>query len=226
MIRRFWFPLIAGVLGAVMLVSLGTWQVKRLAWKQGVIAQIEAKLAQAPIELPQSVSFEQDRYRAVTTTGRFDAPAIKVLSSKKDEGAVYRNLAPFVTSQGRRILIDRGYTSADQQAALPAGEFTISGHLVWPDDVNNMTPAPDLATDLWYGRDLEPMAAAYGTEDVMIVAQTVSPSDQTVTPWPVDTGNIPNDHLQYAITWFSLAAIWIIMTSLYLRRAYRGLKDS
>lgn len=226
MIRRFWFPLIAAILGAVVLVSLGTWQVKRLAWKQGVIAQMEAKLMQAPIALPVSVSFEQDRYRAVTTQGRFDGPAIKVLSSKKDEGAVYRHLAPFITTQGRRILVDRGYTAADAQAALAAGEFALSGHLIWPDDANNMTPDPDLEDHLWYGRDLPAMAAAYGTEGIMIVAQHATPADPHVTPWPVDTINIPNDHLQYAATWFSLAVIWIIMTTLYLRRAYRGSKDS
>lgn len=226
MIRKFWFPLIAGILGAVILVSLGTWQVQRLAWKEGVLAQIDARLAQEPVALPQRVTFDADRYRAVTIRGTFDSPAIKVLSSKKDEGAVYRHIAPFLTTDGRRILIDRGYTGADQEAAIPAGVFDISGHLVWPDDTNNMTPAPDLDTNLWYGRDLPAMSQAYGTDAVFIVAATMSPTDTSVTLWPVDSSGVPNDHLQYAMTWFSLAAIWVLMTSLYLRRAYRGSKDS
>lgn len=226
MIRKFWFPLIAGLIGAAVLLSLGTWQVKRLAWKEGVLAQIDARLAQAPTPLPDLVTYEDDRYRAVTVRGQFDAPAIKILSSKKDEGAVYRHVAPFVTDTGRRILIDRGYTDVTQEAPIPAGMFDLSGHLVWPDDTNNMTPDPDTTAHLWYGRDLPAMAAIYGTDEVMIVAAHMSPVDSSVTLWPVDSSGVPNDHLQYALTWFSLAAIWILMTTLYLRRAYRGSKDS
>ena len=55
-------------------------------------------------------------------------------------------------------------------------------------------------------------------EPVLLVARELSQPEDSVTPLPVDTAHIPNDHLQYAITWFSLAAIWLAMTVLFLRR--------
>ena len=64
------------------------------------------------------------------------------------------------------------------------------------------------------------MAAELGTDPVMIVA--ASQTDPSVTPMPVDSAGIPNDHLQYAITWFSLAAIWATMTGYFLWRTRAG----
>jgi surfeit locus 1 family protein len=37
----------------------------------------------------------------------------------------------------------------------------------------------------------------------------------------VDTAGIPNDHLEYAVTWFALALVWLGMTAYFLRRPER-----
>jgi surfeit locus 1 family protein len=61
------------------------------------------------------------------------------------------------------------------------------------------------------------LAQALGTDPVLLIARTTSEPAPTVTPLPVDSAGIPNDHLQYAITWFSLAAIWLVMTFFFMR---------
>ena len=71
---------------------------------------------------------------------------------------------------------------------------------------------------IWFARDVDAMAAALNTKPILIVAREVSFHDGDVTPFPVDTTRIPNDHLQYAITWFSLAAIWLAMTFYFVQR--------
>jgi surfeit locus 1 family protein len=80
--------------------------------------------------------------------------------------------------------------------------------------------------NIWFARDVAAMAAALGTEEVLVVAKRTSFNDAPVSPLPVDTSAIPNDHLTYAITWFSLAAIWIAMTLAFTLRARRAPKKS
>ena len=57
---------------------------------------------------------------------------------------------------------------------------------------------------------------------MLVVLRQMSPADPGVSPLPVDTSGIPNDHLQYAVTWFSLAAVWLIMTGVWIRRLRTG----
>lgn len=141
-----------------------------------------------------------------------------MLVSQKDEGAGYRLISAMDTG-ARRVLVDRGFipTAADMPA-LPAGPVTITGNLQWPQETDSFTPAPDRDGNIWFARDVPVMAETLETEPVLIVARALSEGAGAVTPLPVDTARIPNDHLQYAITWFSLAAIWLAMSFYFLRR--------
>jgi surfeit locus 1 family protein len=98
------------------------------------------------------------------------------------------------------------------------GQVKVTGNLNWPDDVDRFTPAPD--GDVWYARDVAAMAEKLGTEPVLVVAR--SDTGQGVEALPVTTSGIPNNHRNYAITWFSLAAIWAGMTLFALQRIRRG----
>ncbi|MBE0554514.1 MAG: SURF1 family protein, partial [Rhodobacteraceae bacterium] len=89
-------------------------------------------------------------------------------------------------------------------------------NLHWPQDADSFTPPPDPRTGLWFARDVAAMAAKLGTEPVLIVAR--GPTGDGITPMPVDSSAIPNDHWGYAITWFSLAAVWAVMTGYLLWR--------
>ena len=223
---RILIPLLFGTAGVAILVSLGIWQVNRLAWKEGVLARIEAKIAADPVALPDAPQDEADKYLPVQIAGQFGEGILRVLVSQKRVGAGYRIISPFRTGD-RTILIDRGFIKTDAQLTPPPpGQVTLTGNLHWPDDRNSSTPENDIAANTWFARDIAAMAEVLQTEPTLVVARELSPTDPGMTPLPVDTSGIPNDHLEYAITWFSLAAIWAAMTGYFLWRMRKPAKGA
>lgn len=211
-------PILIGLIGAGILVWLGTWQVQRLDWKRGILAQIEERINGPLRPLPPiaAVIPEQDRYKPVALIGQIGARDIRVLVSQKRVGAGYRIVSAFELTDGRRILLDRGFVpvaQGDADRSRPdEPEIEVQGNLHWPDDRTSSTPENDVLKNIWFARDIPEMAAHLNTEPLLVIARNMSPPDAGVTPLPVDTSGIPNDHLQYAITWYSLAVIWLIMS--------------
>ncbi len=213
-------PLLFGLIGASILIGLGVWQVQRLAWKERILSQIEARLGDAPVALPEVPDPVADRYLPVSVSGQFVGEPLFVLTSDRDAGPGYRVIERFDTMEGRRIMVDRGFLPEDQrEVPRTAREMTVTGTLHWPDETDSFTPQPDAARGIWFARDVPSMAAALATEPVLIVAR--SDTGDGIAPVPVDTTGIPNNHLQYAITWFSLAIVWLGMTVLLLWRIRR-----
>lgn len=222
--RRLIFPLLFGLCGVAVLLALGTWQLRRLEWKESVLARIEAQLTAAPGPLPAPGAGDPAalKYSPVAVAGRTTGEELLVLSGRKGMGAGYEVIAAFETSEGRRILLDRGIVpEAARRDPRPATALAVTGNLHWPDEATAQTPPPDAATGLWFARDVAAMAAALGTEPLMVVAREIKGEAQGITPVPVDTSGIPNDHLGYAITWFLLAAVWAGMTAYLLWRITR-----
>ncbi len=218
---RFAFLLTIGLIGTAILVGLGVWQVQRLQWKTGVLAEIDARIAAPPVALPAAPDPGTDKYLPVTTSGTFLDPAAHVLTSRPGIGAGYRIVQAFA-ADGRRILVDRGFVpAAAKDTPRPLPTATITGNLHWPDEVDGFTPDPDPAANIWFARDVPAMAAALGTEPILVIQRDALENDTSVTPLPLDTRGIPNNHLQYAITWFSLAAVWVGMSLYFLRRTRR-----
>ncbi|MFT6676291.1 MAG: surfeit locus 1 family protein [Sulfitobacter sp.] len=221
---RALFLIIIGLGGAAILVGLGIWQMQRLAWKETVIADINSRIIAAPVALPANPDPVKDAYLPVTVKGHFDGDTLRVLVSQKQAGAGYRLISALET-ENDRILVDRGFVAVDAKAVpAPTGEVTVTGNLHWPQETDKFTPKADFAMNIWFARDVDDLAAALGAEPVLVVARILSVPDSGVTPLPVDTSRIPNDHLQYAITWFSLAAVWLAMSLLFMRRR-RGAKS-
>ncbi|MBV0911307.1 SURF1 family protein [Anianabacter salinae] len=221
MTKRMIVPLLIGIVGAAILIGLGVWQLQRLAWKEAILSDIEARIAAAPVALPASADPEADRYLPVRASGVAGSETAFVLASVKDMGAVYRVISAFATD-GRRVLLDRGVVpvAARDRVSTP-GQVTVTGNLHWPDEIDSFTPDPDPAEALWFARDVPALAEALGTEPLLIVARTVEPPGDVVTPLPVSTVGVPNDHLEYAVTWFSLCAVWLGMTGFLLSRIRR-----
>ncbi|MFV2053258.1 SURF1 family protein [Aliiroseovarius sp. YM-037] len=220
--RRIILPLLFGLLGAAVLIGLGVWQVQRLQWKEGVLATIEERLNDAPMTLQDATDPKYLDYAPVELAGRFTGKELHVLASLKRIGAIYRIVSAFETDSGQRILVDRGYVLADQKdAPRPPVEATIIGNLHQPEEVDSFTPPPDLDANIWYARDPVAMAEALGTHWLFVIASDTSEDPAPVTPLPVDTSVIPNDHLGYAITWFSLAVVWLGMTAAIVWRIRR-----
>jgi surfeit locus 1 family protein len=220
--RRVALPLAFGVLGTALLVLLGLWQVERLEWKLDTIARIEARLAAPPVAVPPAPDVAAHEYLRVRAAGTLEAGELHVYTSLPPRGVGYRVIAPMAIEDGRRILIDRGFVPIDDKdAARETGEANVVGALVWPRETDRFTADPDLETNIWFARDVERMAEALGTEPVMLtVEEGEGAAADGVIAMPV-TVNLRNPHLEYAVTWFGLAAVWAMMTLYWLWRIKR-----
>lgn len=216
-------PLVFGLLGAAILIGLGIWQLQRLQWKDGMLARIEARIDADPVPLPAAPAPETDNFLPVSLTGTILGPPLRVLGAWRAAGTGFRIVAPVLTSEDRRVMVDFGVlpldtANDDAPVALPEGTIAITGNLNWPDDRNSGTPEPD--GDIWFARDVDAMADALLTERVMVVARDVTPQAVPV-PAPVGIEGVPNNHLGYAIQWFGLAAVWLGMTAYLVWRIRR-----
>ncbi len=202
-----------------VLIGLGAWQVKRLAWKEAIIARLEQRLAADPVALPVSPDPVRDAFLRVRVTGRIGGGELHVLTSLIPYGPGFRVIVPLTAATtGRVVLADLGYVpeAAKDAGARPAGPVEVVGALYWPDETDRFTPKPDREANIWFARDLGPMAEALGAEPLLIVAEQHGGGEW---PKPLRLGvSLANNHLQYAITWFSLALVWAVMSALLVRR--------
>ena len=219
-----------GAVGVAILLALGAWQVQRLGDKRALIAEIETRLAADPVPVPPDPDRARDRLLRVTATGRIGTDELHVLTSLRPWGAGYRIVSPMTQADGRRILVDLGYVPQemkDPAARPPASRGdpagppeTVTGLLHWPAEADGYTPEPDPDRNIWFARDVDAMARALGTEPVLLIAESHQRPDW---PRPAPPGaDLPNRHLEYAITWFGLAAAWAAMTVLFVRTELRG----
>ena len=214
--KRIWFIVFIGFAGTACLLYLGKWQIDRLYWKLGVLNKIDQKIAAAPVPLPVEPSESVHKYLSVEISGQFLQESIRVLASKKRYGAGYRIIHVFRTN-GRRLLVDLGFVGLETDYDVDLiNDISLVGNLHWPDEVDNFTPEPDLENNIWFARDVERVASALQTEPILIILKDSTFKDKNINPMPIDTTHIPNDHLQYAITWFSLAIIWALMSCLFI----------
>ena len=210
--------------GTAVLLWLGNWQLDRLAWKQTVLDQIDQRIVAPAVPLPRNPHSTEDTYLPVRADGWFGQKYIRVLVSQKHIGAGYRVISVFITG-GRRIMVDRGFIDLSESLEVQENQAVIvQGNLHWPDEVDAFTPAPDLERNIWFARDVRALSEALQTQPILIVASQISPPNQNIEPLQIDSSAIPNDHLQYAVTWFSLAAIWIMISGAFLWRSQKKKK--
>ena len=120
-------------------------------------------------------------------------------------------------------MVDRGFVRSPQKVTpRSTGAMEITGNLHWPDERDGYTPPNEPDKNYYYARDVDVMAQALGAEPILIIARSIT--DPGVTPMPVTADGIPNDHFEYAMTWFLLAATWIVMTGFALWRMKRATK--
>jgi surfeit locus 1 family protein len=226
---RLCVPLIFGVIGVSLLMSLGFWQLRRLAWKEAILARIEGQINRPPVALPADpqppgpdrLADPGDLYLPVALEGWIGGPEIHVLVSTRTDGPGLRVISALRTADGRRVLLDRGFLPETLRRQNHAPRYLqIIGNLNWPDEIDAYTPPPDPGAGLWFARDIAAMAKALNTEPVLVVAK--SDTGDQIRPLPVDMQSIPNDHLGYALQWFGLAIAWAGMTAAYLWRITRA----
>lgn len=215
--RRYLFPVILGVSGVAVLMSLGFWQLDRMEEKRAYLDEIETRIANAPIPLPAVPEEGPHKFQAVTAEGQFTGEFLEVLAGQKGATPGVMVIEAFALPDGRRIMVQRGFVEEEARGVpRPPHEAKVEGNLHWPDDTSNSTPPPDQKTGLWFARDVPAMAVELQTEPTLIVAS--APTGDGIAPMPVDTSGIPDNHWGYAIQWFLLAATWAGMTVFLLWR--------
>lgn len=220
MVKRVIVPLVFGLGGLAVLLALGFWQLSRLEWKLDLIGRIEARIGDAPVAMPDAPDAQRDGYLPVVVEGVYTGEVVHVLSSLRGAGPGSRVMAVLEATGGRRLVVDRGFIAeaARGGADFAGGPGQVVGTLQWPMDSDSFTPAPDLARNLWFSRDIAPIAAHLGAEPVLIVARADLPGPAGLITQPIDSHGLKNDHLGYAITWFLLAAVWAGMTAFLMWR--------
>lgn len=209
---RYLFPALLGVVGCAILIGLGIWQLQRLGWKEEMLAEIQSQIEAPAVELPQDPDISM-KYMPVTVSGTTTGEEIDILSHTKDQGGGYQIVSGFITDDGRKIMLDRGYVPQEAHHVKRGPvRLSVRGNLHWPDEKGSATPEPNMQENVWFARDVPAMAKILKTDPVLVVASSVEGDAQGVEPIPVAIQGIPNNHLSYAAQWFMLAAVWAGMT--------------
>ena len=213
-----------------VLVALGVWQLQRLEWKGRLIAERAAAVAAAPVAPPRTLAEARSlEFHPVVAEGVFlHDKEIYLNAIGGKGGAGFDVLTPLRETDGRIVFVNRGFVPTERKdpATRPAGQLAgpvrVNGLLRIPPDAKPSWFTPDNRPERnhWFWIDLPAMPAADHLTDV---APFYIDADATPNPggWP--TGGLtplmlPNDHLQYAIIWFSLAAALVVIYVVYHSR--------
>lgn len=209
---------IATTIGLVILISLGLWQLDRLAWKEALIATLQQRLAAAPADLPPvaewpKLTADNAEFRRVTLRVEFsDAPRAEVYAGapalRADiKGPGYFVFAPARLPGGETVVINTGWVPTDRQYPWTGGVRDIVGYLRWPEQPGLFVSDRDASGAIWFVRDPQAMARVRGWGEVApfyLDMESPVPPRGLPRPGPL-TVNLRNNHLGYAWTWFGLA---------------------
>ncbi|WHO72583.1 SURF1 family protein [Rhizobium sp. BT03] len=226
-------PVITGILVLIalaILISLGTWQVERLRWKEGLLADIAARQVAAPVPLADIETMAATggdiEYRKVTATGRY------INNKERHFFATWRGqtgfyvYTPLELADGRVLFVNRGFVPYENKEP----EMRMQGQLTdqqtvtglarekLPGKPSSLVPDNDVAKNIFYWKDLDVMAESVGLEKARVIPFFVD-ADSTPNPAGLPIGGVtqvdlPNDHLQYAFTWYGLAAVLVAVVGI------------
>lgn len=211
-------PIVIGVLGTSVLLGLCAWQVQRLDWKERLIARLESRLSADPVAVPDVPDPERDNFLNVAVEGTLGAAALYRLTTLRPDGPGFQVIVPIETG-GRRVAADLGYVPEAQRGAAvppPGTAVSLTGALFWAESGGG-APPPDLDRRMIFSRAVGPISEILETEPLLVVA---SRHDLGTRPRAIALGvDLPNNHLNYAITWGLLAVVWAAMSVIWARRA-------
>jgi surfeit locus 1 family protein len=236
-------PTVFTVVGIAFLIGLGVWQLDRKTWKENLIATVTARINRAPQDLPPRAGWpqlvqEESEYTHVVFPAEFlegqEALVYTAGSPFRPDvtGPGYWVFAPAQLAGGSIVLVNRGFVPVDRKELVTRaggnvhGTVDIVGVIRWPETRGVFTPADDPKTNVWYLRDPKAMAAEkkWATAAPFYIDQ-----EQPVPPggWPKPgklSVELPDNHLQYAITWFglamALAGVYVVWLAGRFRRRF------
>ena len=216
-------PILVPVLLFALTAGLGVWQIERLHWKQAILARIEAAQARPPAPLGAA---PVTRFERVTATGALRADLASSYASDVRDG---RNgpvfgvflLEPLVRAGGPPVLVDLGWVPADPHghpAITVSGTRTVTGYVRTAEKPSLFTPRPDGVRRQFYALDPAAIGPALGVALAPFTLVAVGPDEPGVFPQPAETlPQPPNNHLEYALTWFTMACIVLVGSIVWWR---------
>jgi surfeit locus 1 family protein len=213
--------LVLAALAAAGFGALGVWQVHRLAWKEALIARVDRHLHAALVAAPGpgqwgALTRDADEYRRVQAQGRFAYDREALVRALTTLGTGYWVLTPLRTDGGEWLLVNRGFVPSDLKQRVPHGpeRASVTGLLRFSEPGGTLLQHNDPALGRWYSRDVGAIARAGqlagAVAPYFVDAQAGAGADPAGWPRPgLTVVHFNNDHLVYAVTWFTLAAMML-----------------
>jgi cytochrome oxidase assembly protein ShyY1 len=232
--RGLLIPSIMAVTGFAILIGLGLWQLERKAWKESLIATVTERAAAAPAGLPPQASWSKldpadSEFRRVRLRVDYPPDARSAWlyigsSALRDDikSPGYFVFSPARLPGGGIVVVNRGYVQ-DRTVAPAPGPGEIVGYLRWPEKPSWFVSDHDSAGDIWFVRDPVLMAKVLGWGEVApfyVDQEGPVPAAGQPRPGPLKV-NLRNDHFNYALTWFSLAAALFGVFAVWLWKRVR-----
>jgi surfeit locus 1 family protein len=203
-----------------LFIALGLWQIERRAEKSALISAVDRRLSQPPVAAPgppdwPRITFRTDAYRRVRVRGVFLHGQETLVQAVTRYGPGYWVMTPLETDAGWTVLVNRGFVPPEdrarsaRRAGEPQGEATISGLLRITEPTGAFLRANDPLHDHWYSRDV---VAIGRSRHLVRLASYFIDAGPTGDGGQQPIGGLtvisfPNNHLQYALTWFALATL-------------------
>lgn len=226
MTRRLLVPALTTALMLVLLLGLGTWQMQRLAWKRGLLAQIDAA-ERAP---PQPLAGTPPPFAKVSASGRLRGDLAALYGADvRDQrsGPVLGGqlIEPLERPGDAPVLVDRGWVPQDNwRSYASSAAVTIDGYARPADRAGLFSAADDAAQRLFYTLNPAAIGAALGLPRVApFTLVAMGPPPPSGYPDPAQhLPRPPNNHLQYALTWYGLAGVLVVVFVSYARKGVRA----
>lgn len=218
------------------LISLGTWQVDRLAWKEGLIHDIETRTQAAPIAFAEWLTAKAgEDYWPVTVSGVFRHDGERHFFATHSGQSGYFVYTPLEIAPGTFVFVNRGFVPFDRKNPETRTEGQITGPViiiglarsVLANKPSWLVPDNDPAKNQFYWKDIAAMSVSAGLPESAKVERAFIDASASVTPLSglprggVTLIELPNNHLQYAVTWYGLAATLAVIWSVLAFRHFR-----
>ena len=232
------WPTAFALAALAVLLALGTWQLERKRWKDGLIAKIAARVKAEPTPLGRAE--QQGRggadieYLHVLAVGTYHHDKERYLYAPAPAGLGWHVYTPLEISPARYIWVNRGFVPDDRKAPARrlegqvAGEVEVRGLLRAPAEAGLFTPTNDPGRNLWYWPDSVAMTASAFTGQVDALPFVIDADPRPPPPGGLPRGGVtrldlPNRHLEYVLTWYGLA---LTLIGVYFAFAAARLKAS
>jgi surfeit locus 1 family protein len=226
--RRIWPVIVSAGLGIAVLCGLGVWQVLRLGEKEKFLVELNARAAASPITLAQALQGNDIEFTRIKAGGHYDFAHTLYKQASVKGGPGWQLITPFIGDDGVAVLVDRGAVPEELKTqADTAQPAAITGIARLHDGGQGLfDPDNDMEGNIWYWWDVPAMLAAARlpaeAKTAPFILQVIAEPNAPRYPIAAEPdAGIRNNHLQYAITWFALAFVLLVVAGLFIRKETR-----